>query len=330
MFGGLLKSFRQLATPHATPQRVCCAMWAFSACLFAGQYIAPLLRVLVCCCTHIWTVNMAAAFTTVSVTSHVEALLKGPQSIEKIAALLQLHSEQPNVTEVLDSMPKEVSVDAADTGVVVPSTSPLAAAIHVRRLRRALFRLVPRQNARAFAADFDSSWRSGAFGEAIRGGMHRAAESVTRAVAAASDSASVTHGQPATGPVGHAQHTIAMIAKWAISALLNGADMLLCAADINTHCVHRVTAGPTQLSTLQDQVLIAAKYARLRLSQADISTGIELLGLLGLLAVQECEPTVSVTRTSKLCAPWNSTAPVRRTPRVKRRHKLIKQKHFHR
>ena len=192
-------------------------------------------------------------------------------------------------------MPHEVSADAADTGVVVPSTSPLAAAIHVRRLRRALFRLVPRQSARAFATDFDSSWRSTAFGETIRGGMHRAAESVTRAVAAAGDNAAASNNQPASGPVGHAQHTIAMIAKWAISALLAGMLAVPSAAFSNSHCVHRVTAGPTQLSTLQDQVLIAAKYARLRLSQSDISTGLELLGLLGLLAVQESETTVRVT-----------------------------------
>ncbi len=234
----------------------------------------------------------------------MEALLKGPQSIEKIAALLEAQSEKPKAKDVLASMPHEVSADGAGAGVVVPSSSPLAAAIHVRRLRRALFRLVPRQNARAFATEFDAPWRSTIFGETIRGGMHRAAEAVTRAVAAASENASVTHDLPQSGHASHAQHSIAMIAKWAIAALLNGAKSPSSHGSFDTlHCVHRVTAGPTQLSTLQDQVLIAAKYARLRLSQADVSTGLELLGLLGLLAVQESESNVGVTVLSKLHCP---------------------------
>jgi hypothetical protein len=41
-------------------------------------------------------------------------------------------------------------------------------------------------------------------------------------------------------------------------------------------------------------VHIAAKYARLRLSYTDVSTGLELLGLLGLLAVQDSVPQVRV------------------------------------
>jgi hypothetical protein len=82
---------------------------------------------------------------------------------------------------------------------------------------------VPRQNARGFAHEFDSAWRSAKFGVKIRGGLYAAAESVSRVVADANAESSASDDLPSLPPIGHAQHSIAMIAKWAISALLSGA-----------------------------------------------------------------------------------------------------------
>lgn len=164
------------------------------------------------------------AFATFSVKQHVQSLVGVSGSLDQLAAALAARAEREDaVKHRMEALPAEVASHASGAGVVLPSASSLSAALHVRRMRRALFRVVPREVAREFVARFDARWRDP--GVSGRVGMAAVAEEVQGAFSASTPrrGGAGRGPRPSTAP---AASSITLIGKWVIAALLNGARTL--------------------------------------------------------------------------------------------------------
>ena len=162
------------------------------------------------------------AFSTYSVKQHVQALVGVEGSVKQLAKALEARDARESaVREQVQALPAEVASHATGAGVVLPSASSLSAALHVRRMRRALFRVVPREVAREFVARFDAQWR--VEGVAGRAGIQAAGEEVREGEDPASTTRRVGGTRAPRASTSPATSSITMIGKWVIAALLNGA-----------------------------------------------------------------------------------------------------------